>query len=189
MTSQLSCRTTSNSSFPQSIVLDKWEDAGFSWEGEITPTLFPRLLELIDKAHRETPINLSCKLEKRDNIIWLSMSFDGALWVACQRCLQPLDIELDYEANLALLYNETQSSLLDDEIDYVLLDEVINTQQHQRLLPLAELIEDELLLNVPLSAKHEDCEMMVEQVGEVPEDEESENPFAVLAGLKEQLSE
>ncbi|WP_230659298.1 YceD family protein [Psychrobacter sp. I-STPA10] len=189
MTSQNTPRTVSNPSFPQSIILDKWEDAGFSWEGEVTPMLFPRLLELVDTNHRKTAINLCCKLEKRDNVTWLSMSFDGALWVICQRCLQPLDIELDYEEKLALLYDESQSSLLDDEIDYVLLDEVISTQQHQRLLPLAELVEDELLLNVPLSAKHEDCEMMVAQVGDIPEDEESDNPFAVLAGLKEQLSE
>lgn len=189
MTSQNTPRTVSNPSFPKSIVLDKWEDAGFSWEGEVTPTQFSRLLELVDTQHRDIGIHLSCKLEKKDNINWLYMSFNGSLWVACQRCLQPLDIVLDYDTKLALLYDETQSSLLDDDIDYVLLDEVIDTQQHQRLLPLAELVEDELLLNVPLSAKHDDCAMMVEQVGEIPEDDESENPFAVLAGLKDKLAD
>ena len=188
MTAKHTPRTVNSPSLPESIVLDKWEDAGFSWEGEVTPTQFSRLLELVDEAHRETAINLSCKLVKQDNINWLFMSFSGALWVACQRCLQPLDIALDYQTKLALLYDETQSSLIDDEVDYILLDEVLHTQQQQRLLPLAELIEDELLLNVPLSAKHEDGEMVVEQVGDIPEDEESDNPFAVLADLKEQLS-
>lgn len=188
MTSQTDSQILNASSFPTYIVLDKWEDAGFTWEGEITPTVFSRLLELIEASHRQVPIKLRCELTKKDNINWLHMSFDGVLWVECQRCLQPLDIELDYETKLALLYDESQSNHLDEEIDFVLLDEVVESKQQQRLLPLGDLVEDELLLNVPLSAKHDDCEMAVDQVGEI-EEEEEQSPFAALAALKDQLSD
>ncbi|WP_227429890.1 YceD family protein [Psychrobacter sp. I-STPA6b] len=173
-------------SLPKSIVLDKWEESGFSWSGDIVPAIFPRLVELVDAEHQQVVIQLTCELVKEDNVNWLKMSFVGELWVCCQRCLQPLMIDVTYDTRLALLYDETQSSLLDEEVDYVLLDEVLVTKHHQRVLPLSDLIEDELLLNVPLSAKHDDCDMVVEQVGEI-EEEEADNPFAALAVLKDEL--
>ena len=47
------------------------------------------------------------------------------------------------------------------------------------------MIEDELLVDLPLAPKHDDCEMAVTEVGELPEAvAEKENPFAVLASLK-----
>lgn len=85
-----------------------------------------------------------------------------------------------------MLEDEAQASILDDEVDYVLLDEITEDQRGEILLPLANILEDEILLDVPLSPKHEDCEMATEQVGELPE-EENENPFAALAALKGKL--
>jgi uncharacterized protein len=40
---------------------------------------------------------------------------------------------------------------------------------------------------MPLAPKHDDCEMSVEQFGEIPEEEEGENPFAALSALKGKL--
>ena len=37
-----------------------------------------------------------------------------------------------------------------------------------------------------MAPKHDDCEMAVDQVGDIPE-EETENPFASLAALKGKL--
>ena len=48
-------------------------------------------------------------------------------------------------------------------------------------------MEDELLLKIPLAAKHDDCEMAITQVGELPEEQEVENPFAALVALKGKL--
>ena len=74
-----------------------------------------------------------------------------------------------------------------EEQDYLLLEEVVDHQFPQRLLPLKKLFEDELLLKTPLAPKHDDCEMSVEQFGDIPEEEESENPFAALSALKGKL--
>ena len=80
--------------------------------------------------------------------------------------------------------------MVDEADDYLLLEELLADQPENkkgdRLLPLKKLVEDELLLDIPLSAKHDDCEMAVEQVGEIIE-QEPENPFAALEALKGKL--
>lgn len=102
----------------------------------------------------------------------------------------PLNIDITHDAELILLQRKEQQGLVDESDDYLLLEELLAEQPENikgdRLLPLKKLVEDELLLDVPLSAKHDDCEMAVEQVGEIIE-EEAENPFAALEALKGKL--
>ena len=109
------------------------------------------------------------------------------MWLTCQRCLQPVATSLTDDYDIALLEDESQASLVDEEQDYLLLEEIVDNQTPERLLPLKKLIEDELLLKMPLAPKHDDCEMSVEQFGEIPEEEEGENPFAALSALKGKL--
>lgn len=111
----------------------------------------------------------------------------GDVWLTCQRCLQPVDINLTDDYDIALLDDESQVRLINEEQDYLLLDEVVTEQSPEHLLPLKKLIEDEILLKTPMAPKHDDCEMTVEQFGEIPEEEENENPFAALASLKGKL--
>ena len=68
-----------------------------------------------------------------------------------------------------------------------MLEEIVTEQSPERLLPFKKLVEDEILLKTPMAPKHDDCEMSVEQFGEIPEEEETENPFAALASLKGNL--
>ena len=96
-------------------------------------------------------------------------------------------IELTDDYDIALLNDDSQIRLIDDEQDHLLLDEIITEQTPERLLPLKKLVEDEILLKVPMAPKHDDCEMATTQFGEIPEEAESENPFAALAALKGKL--
>lgn len=165
------------------INLKKWGDKAFDWQGELPIDYFSRIYEqLADK--KVTGLSLSCQLKEANNVLWLNFAADGPVFLTCQRCLQPVAIELNKAHKVALLHNENQISALDDEVDYMLLAELVDeSKPNQQLLPLANIIEDELLLDLPLSPKHSDCEMAVSQVGDIPE-EEPENPFAALAGLK-----
>ena len=56
---------------------------------------------------------------------------------------------------------------MNEEQDYLILDEVITEQSPETLLPFKKLVEDEILLKIPMAPKHDDCEMTVEQFGEV----------------------
>lgn len=172
---------------PESIVLDKWADNGFDWVGVVTPSIFERLAALLTLEHEQPAIQLQANLYRESNVLHLGFTLEGIVWLTCQRCLQPVAVDISDEYNIALLDDDSQTRLLDEEQDYLLLDEVVIQQASERLLPFKSLIEDEILLKVPMSPKHEDCEMAVEQVGEI-EEEEAENPFAALAALKGKLS-
>lgn len=181
--------SVSNSQASQCLVevidLNKWADQSFVWQGALPLSFFERIKELtLDKPHDDLQMN--CELKKVRDILWLSFTVDGTLWLECQRCLNPVAVVLNKSHQMALIKDDSQISALDESVDYLMLDEVIIEQGKQQLLPLTRLIEDEVLLDLPLSPKHEDCEMAVEQVGEIVE-EEPENPFAALAGLKGQL--
>ena len=172
---------------PDTISLNKWEDTGFEWAGEIAPNAFERLVSVLNTEHEQANILLNAKLYRLNNVLHLAFTLTGEVWLTCQRCLQPIAVDLGDEYDIALLDNESQSRLIHEEQDYLLLEEIVTEQSPERLLPFKKLIEDEILLKTPMAPKHDDCEMSVEQFGEIPEEEETENPFAALASLKGKL--
>lgn len=172
---------------PEHISLDKWADSGFEWTGEVAPTSFERLVTQLTTEHEQPNLQVEADLYRRNNVLHLAFKLTGEVWLTCQRCLQPIAIDLTDDYDIALLDNDSQVRLVNEEQDYLILDEIVSDQTPERLLPFKNLIEDEILLKAPMAPKHDDCEMVVDQVGEIPE-EENENPFAALASLKGKLS-
>ncbi|PIE46971.1 MAG: hypothetical protein CSA42_06065 [Gammaproteobacteria bacterium] len=164
------------------IDLAKWAEQDFEWSGDLSISYFTRIsAELLDKPHDD--LKVDCQLKRIRNILWLTFNVDGTFWLECQRCLQPVAIQLNKSHEIALLEEASQVSALDENDDYLMLDELVSSNQKKQLLDLSLLIEDELLLDLPIAPKHIDCEMAVKQVGKIIE-EEPESPFAALAGLK-----
>ena len=176
-----------SNTMPDNISLNKWEDTGFEWAGEIASNAFERLVNVLNTEHEQSNILLDAKLYRLNNVLHLAFTLTGEVWLTCQRCLQPIAVDLSDEYDIALLDNESQIRLIREEQDYLLLEEIVTEQSPERLLPFKKLIEDEILLKTPMAPKHDDCEMSVEQFGEIPEEEETENPFAALASLKGKL--
>ena len=176
-----------STSMLEHISLDKWADTGFEWSGEVDPNSFERLATTLSAEHDQSNTQLNAELYRRNNVLHLAFTLKGDIWLTCQRCLQPVAVDLSDDYNIALLENDSQVRLIDEEQDYLLLDEIVTEQSPERLLPFKKLVEDEILLKTPMAPKHDDCEMSVEQFGEIPEEEENENPFAALASLKGKL--
>ena len=176
-----------STSMPEHISLDKWADTGFEWSGEVDPNSFERLATTLSAEHDQSNTQLNAELYRRNNVLHLAFTLTGDVWLTCQRCLQPIAIDLSDDYDIALLENDSQVRLVNEEQDYLLLDEIVTEQSPERLLPFKKLVEDEILLKIPMAPKHDDCEMSVEQFGEIPEEEENENPFAALASLKGKL--
>ena len=98
----------------------------------------------------------------------LHLSVDATLPVLCQRCLEAMQVTL----NLTFDYLICESAL--DEMDEN--DEMDWLEPAQRM-NLGELIEDELLIAMPIAPVHAtDCTKASMQSGDKP------NPFAVLKG-------
>jgi uncharacterized protein len=110
----------------------------------------------------------------------LTLSIAGQVNVTCQRCLSPYACDVTSESVMVLARSEEEA----DEIDRLLEDESIDVIVGSAAFNIVELIEDEALLAIPLSPRHETCPAQL--VPELPRNEGKVSPFAVLKDLKRQ---
>jgi uncharacterized protein len=107
----------------------------------------------------------------------LSLSVSGAIQLVCQRCLTPFSFGLASQSTLVVA-NDDQGA---DEAEELLADESIDVVVLDKPVDLLALIEDEALLAMPLSPKHEVCpDPAVQYVLKAVKG----SPFSVLKDLK-----
>ena len=78
--------------------------------------------------------------------LWLSVR--GSMELPCQRCLDPIQVPIAIDAELQLAETVREISEADDEIDRVLAS---------RRMDVAWLVEDEVILALPMAPRHERC--------------------------------
>jgi uncharacterized protein len=78
----------------------------------------------------------------------------GAVRVACQRCLQPVQIELEGSRKLIFVPGATLGDFEDEE------DDTDYFPSEDRVSPM-ELVVDEILLAMPISPRHPENECLV----------------------------
>lgn len=177
---------------PKYIDLAKWENAPEThliWQGDVPLNDLKRLSALKDNQtnkNQDSHLTVAIEFFQQNAVLRAKVRTQGTLWQTCQRCLEPVAIPLDYDNTLAVLKDDSETNLIDEDTDFVLLDELPHDPSSDKKLLLLPFIEDELLVQLPLSPKHDDCEMAVTEVGEF-EEEVQENPFAMLASLKGKL--
>ena len=78
----------------------------------------------------------------------LRFSVRGSVQLLCQRCLDPLPVPIAIDAELQLAENLREILEADDEIDRVLAS---------RRMDVGQLVEDEVILALPMVPRHETC--------------------------------
>ena len=123
--------------------------------------------------------------------LWLTLQVQAPVWLTCQRCLQPMATTVALDRRLRFVHGESQAEALDADSE----DDVLALS---RSLDLRELVEDELLLALPLVPRHDSCPQPLPVAvgqselrgqdpcsepgpGDVPE---QPHPFAALRALK-----
>ncbi len=99
-------------------------------------------------------------------------------WLTCQRTLEPYAQHVEQRSRLGIIASERDEAALPEGYEPFLVTE--------ELVALVDLVEDELILALPLVPRSGD-EAVEFGVGEVPVEEtsaEEESPFAALAALK-----
>lgn len=106
----------------------------------------------------------------------------------CQRCLEPVPTTLSATFSRVIVDSEAEADQVPVDLDPLLRD--------RRLLDVAALIEEELMVSMPQVARHqqvEDCgpvardsamEPLTDDVVEAEEPEPTQKPFQVLSGLR-----
>lgn len=78
----------------------------------------------------------------------LSLVVEGSVRLQCQRCLGDVDVPLRLEARLELAASEAEILAEDDDTERVVASSEMD---------VAVLVEDELILALPMVPKHEQC--------------------------------
>jgi uncharacterized protein len=160
------------------------EDAAqLSGQGQVRD--FPRLSEETGGRGGERPVTWSAQGELINPRhihpeVWLHLNASTVLPLTCQRCLEPVDVPLAVDRSFRFVADETTAAAQDDQAEEDLL-------AISRAFDLLGLVEDELLMEVPVVPRHEVCPKPVALSAADPDFEEAappENPFAALKVLK-----
>jgi len=106
-------------------------------------------------------------------------SISTELELECQRCLEPLSFPVHTTVNLIMVWSEEQAQSLPESHDPWLITE--------EKMSVPALLEDEILLTLPVVALHDECPASLPVVPEpegFAQPKAADNPFAVLASLK-----
>lgn len=141
-------------------------------EGELAVSSLERLHDLLAEVSGSISFRLQGFKSERGELM-LHLEVGGVIPLACQRCLKAIPFELDVDNLLEIVpegADMSQDELEDDTRDFLPL---------AGELDVAELVEDEILLALPVAPRHEKCGLP----GSADAGERI-NPFAKLAGLK-----
>jgi uncharacterized protein len=155
----------------------KYADQERVIEGEARVGDLPRLREYRDSLDQPVRIRLAFGHDD-DGRRRVQGQVETVLTLVCQRCLEPVRQAIHAEVDLVLAWTEEQAKALPADLDPLLMS-------GERLV-LAELLEEELLLAMPLVALHDECPHppLNQPSGADQEKTQPDNPFAVLAQLK-----
>lgn len=110
-------------------------------------------------------------------IRYMSVTLKAHVHVVCQRCLQSMDLLVSHESLSGLVKSEAAIERLTGEYEPFVVE--------PEPVLLKAIVEDELILAMPVASMHSlgECESDLLEAG--VSDEAELNPFSVLAQLKE----
>jgi len=141
-------------------------------EGTLPVASLERLHDQLANVAGELAFRLQGRRGQRGELL-LEVEVSGTLALACQRCLEAIVFELDIDSLLELVPEGaelSQDELEDDTRDFLPV---------AGELDVAQLVEDEVLLALPVAPRHERCGLP----GAAAAGEQI-HPFATLAALK-----
>ncbi len=154
------------------------------WEGPVAH--YPRLAAESVEGGAQLPVRWIARAELRDPEhanprAWLHIDVNASVALVCQRCLAPVEVPVHVDRWFRFVADEKVALAEDDESEEDLL-------ALSAAFDLDELIEDELLMALPVVPRHKACtQPMLTPASGLPADEAAAarpHPFAVLQQLK-----
>lgn len=113
--------------------------------------------------------------------IWVHLQAQVDLSLTCQRCLGPVEVPVSVDRAFRFVSDEALAAIQDEQSE----EDVLAAS---RSFDLIALMEDELLMELPLAPRHETCPEPLPMAA-ADEDFEAEapprdNPFALLGKLR-----
>ena len=151
-----------------------------SLNGSLAVKSMPRLVSALASDRGTAEIELLAAPDVGKRIV-VSGSIHALLTMTCQRCLEDVELEVHAEPRLAWVKSDSETETLAPEYEPLV--------SADGRVPLAELVEDELLLALPLVPRHADgacreTHKAAAHRASAPVEESKKTAFAELAKLK-----
>jgi uncharacterized protein len=166
---------------PEHIDPFRFAEQNLGLDGIVKLSDMPRLSVNLAKDDSTAAVDLTFGRDEQ-GVVFLKGHVETHLWLQCQRCLEPYKYEIISNFMLGIVNTLEEVNDLPEHYEPAL------TSGGQ--LALRELIEDELILNLPIIPRHEldTCKVKL-PVHDAGWDDETKdkkkNPFHVLANLKD----
>jgi uncharacterized protein len=151
-----------------------------SFQGSLPIAAMPRLCEVLADKAGLAQYELDFGRDEYGTA-YLSVRVQAPLWLVCQRTLEPFVLPVTVDSRLGLIRSERDEAALPAGYEPLLIGD-------DDKLSMLDVIEDELLLELPLVPVNPDSVLPEEVTGppaeEASVDEPTNNPFAVLRELK-----
>ena len=172
----------SDHTLPKSVDPLKYADQNKELEGSLSVHLLPRAVEVLADSKGSVSVKLVFDRDEQ-NLRVLRGALDAHVVLECQRCLEAVEKDIHSDFALGMVMSDEQAKHLPKHYEPLLVGE--------EKLDLLEVIEEELILSLPMFAYHEACDAGGDSKQSDPglkadsEDAEKRpNPFSVLSGLK-----
>jgi uncharacterized protein len=168
---------------PRRLDVRAFAKAAGALSGQWPVSGFGRLGELLVAADAPSgPVQWSARGEElavrgAPAEVWLHLHAKAVLQLQCQRCLQPCAQPLALDRRFHFVADEAIAADLDADAEH---DVLVFAKE----LDLHELLEDELLLDLPLVPRHETCPQPLALPAGDAEPQAPDHPFAALSSLR-----
>lgn len=166
---------------PEMVNVARLIAAGSDLQGRLPLQQLERLGGMLVETGGEVEYNLHFGRDEEDRQM-ITGELAATVVMQCQRCLQPVNIRLDRTMAWECVWSETQfPNIAAGHDPYLMVEEPVS---------LAALVEDELILSLPLVARHEAHETCMPPAFDGGDDNTQEpdtrepHPLAELARLK-----
>jgi uncharacterized protein len=162
---------------PQRLDLARLADARAVLEGELPLARLGRLVPLLARADGVVRAHLEFARDLKREVV--RGRVESELILTCQRCFGEVRVPVSADVDLIRVADEEDAEALADGRDPLVAP--------NREVETATLLEDELLLALPIVPLHEGsgaCERIGAGAPAAAAEDGSRNPFAALAALK-----
>ena len=163
---------------PDRLDLLAMAEAGRVLRGPVALASLERLLPALVSQDGELQVEMDLGRDP-DGTRYLAGTIQGTVQLECQRCLEAMVLPLDLKFRLGLVQDQEAARQLPDRYEALLV-----TAEPARV---ADIVSDEVLLALPIVPMHDDraeCRALMSEY-QSPGGPQRENPFAVLAELKQ----
>ncbi|WP_162582200.1 YceD family protein [Variovorax sp. PBS-H4] len=171
---------------PDKLDVNRFAETAATLSAEEPVSAYPRLAAELGSPTAGSRVRWEAVGTEREGhaeapVPWLHLSASTTVPLVCQRCLALVDLELKVDRWFRFVADEDTAAVEDEESE----EDVLVAS---RDFDLRALIEDELLMEIPLTPRHEQCPEPVKLSAVDPEFDGAEaarpNPFAVLGTLR-----